>query len=263
MAVTFQHKIVLRPGSVFCFGTISSVAYEEGTLHRIADPPKRKSSSKISKKIEAKQGKAQPPELREKITFSKLGAEGPSTRRTPLSTSLTEKWTRITRKKEANEAKDHQAALSVPPSSKESREKTVVTTVPFYPDILFIRIRPARMALSISRWALRVAEVSSATLTANRAASSSWTTDLLEARKSLMIHQLPKANHIIQGLLQLITMIIQVFHGETMAPLQDGQRVAGVAVQLVKVVARSGKSTFFLLQTRISFSNVKQALRTQ
>jgi hypothetical protein len=44
MVVTFQHKIVLRPGSMFCFGTISSVADEEGTLHRIADPPERKSS---------------------------------------------------------------------------------------------------------------------------------------------------------------------------------------------------------------------------
>jgi hypothetical protein len=52
MAVTFQHKIILRPGSVFCFGTISSVADEEGTLHRIADPPERKFSSKISEKIE-------------------------------------------------------------------------------------------------------------------------------------------------------------------------------------------------------------------
>ena len=26
MAITFQHKIVLRPGSTFCFGTILSVA---------------------------------------------------------------------------------------------------------------------------------------------------------------------------------------------------------------------------------------------
>jgi hypothetical protein len=138
MAVTFQHKIILRPGSVFCFGTISSVADEEGTLHRIADPPERKSSSKISEKIGAKLGKAQPPTLREKITFSKLGAEGPSTRRTPLSTSPTEKWTRITRKKEANEAKDRQAALYVPPSSKEGIKKIVVTATPFYPDILFL-----------------------------------------------------------------------------------------------------------------------------
>jgi hypothetical protein len=138
MAVTFQHKIILCPGSVFCFGTISYVANEEGILHRIVDPPERKSSSKISDKIGAKQGKAQLPALQEKITFSKLGAEGPSTRGTPLSTSPTKKWTRITRKKEANQTKDRQAALSVPPSSKESREKTVAKTDPFYPDILFI-----------------------------------------------------------------------------------------------------------------------------
>jgi hypothetical protein len=138
MAVTFQHEIILRPGSVFCFGTISSVADEEGTLHRIADPPERKSSSKISEKIRAKQEKAQPPALREMITFSKLGAEGPSTRRTPLSTSPTEKWTWITRKKEANEANDRQATLSVPPSSKEGRKKIVATATPFYPDVLFI-----------------------------------------------------------------------------------------------------------------------------
>jgi hypothetical protein len=138
MAVTFQHKIVLRPGSEFCFGTISSIADEEGTLHRIADPLERKSSSKISRKIGAKQEKAQPPMLQARTTFSKLGAEGPSTRRTPLSTSLAEKWTRITRKKEANKVKDCQTTLSVPPSSKENRKGLVTTTVPFYPDILFI-----------------------------------------------------------------------------------------------------------------------------
>jgi hypothetical protein len=141
MAVTFQHKIILRLGFVFCFETISSVADEEGTLHRITDPPERMSSSKISEKIGAKQEEAQPPTLREKTTFSKIGARGPSTRRTPLSTSPTEKWTRITRKREANEAKDRQAALSVPPSSKEGRKRIVATTVPFYPDILFIRGR--------------------------------------------------------------------------------------------------------------------------
>jgi hypothetical protein len=138
MAVTFQRKIILRPRSVFCFGTISSIADEEGTLHRIADPPERKSSSKIFEKLGAKQEKTQPPALREKFTFSKPGAEGPSTQKTPLSTSPTEKWTRITRKKKANEAKNRQAALSVPPSSKKGRKRIVATTVPFYPDILFI-----------------------------------------------------------------------------------------------------------------------------
>jgi hypothetical protein len=75
---------------MFCFGTILSVANEEGTLHCIADPLERKSSSKISGKIGTKQEKAQPPALRANTTFSKLGAEGLSTRRTPLSTSPTE-----------------------------------------------------------------------------------------------------------------------------------------------------------------------------
>jgi hypothetical protein len=83
MAVTFHSKITLRPGSVFCFGTISSVPDEEGTLHRIADPPKKKSPPTNSENV----GEAQPPALRKKIAFRKSGAEGPLTRRTPLSTS--------------------------------------------------------------------------------------------------------------------------------------------------------------------------------
>jgi hypothetical protein len=138
MAITFQHKIVLRPGSMFCFGTISSIADEEGTLHRIADPPERKPSSTISGKAGAKQKKAQPPALQAKTTSCKPGAEGPSTRRTPLSTSSMKKWTWITRRKEANKVKDRQAAFLVPPPSKNNRKKLVTMTVPFYPDILFI-----------------------------------------------------------------------------------------------------------------------------
>jgi hypothetical protein len=123
---------------MFCFGTISSIADEEGTLHRIADPPERKPSSTISGKAGAKQKKEQPPVLRVKTTSCKPGAEGPSTRRTPLSTSSMEKWTQITRRKEANKIKDRQAAFLVPPPSKENRKKLVTTTVPFYPDVLFI-----------------------------------------------------------------------------------------------------------------------------
>jgi hypothetical protein len=56
-----------------------------------------------------------------------------------LSTSSTEKWTWITRKKETNEMKARQAALLVPPPSKENIKKLVVTITPFYPDVLFIR----------------------------------------------------------------------------------------------------------------------------
>jgi hypothetical protein len=135
MAITFQHKIALRPGSVFCFGTISSVAHEEGTLHRIADPPERKPSSIISGKVGTKQEIAQPLVLRAKTTSCKPGAENSFTQRTPFSTSSTEEWTRITRKKET---KTRQAALLVPPPSKENKKKLVITTTPFYPDILFI-----------------------------------------------------------------------------------------------------------------------------
>src|SRR5688500_18939733 len=47
---------------------------------------------------------------------------------------------------------------------------------------LLIKIRPARIALSmaLSRWALRVTEVSSAALAASRAVSNSWVMDFLE-----------------------------------------------------------------------------------
>jgi hypothetical protein len=131
MAVTFHSKITLRPGSVFCFRTISSIADEEGTLRRIADPPKKKSPPTNFENT----GEAQPPAFREKIAFRKSGAEGPLTRRTPLSTSPTKEWTRIARKKEIGRK---QVVLSVPPPSKENGKKIATTAVPFYPDVLFI-----------------------------------------------------------------------------------------------------------------------------
>jgi hypothetical protein len=138
MVIIFQHKIVLRPGSVFCFRTISSVADKEGIMHRIVNPQEKKLSSKISEKAGTEQEIAQPPAPRAKTTSCKPGAENSFTRRTPLSTSSTEKWTRITRKKEANGIKASQAAFVVPSPSKENREKLVVTATPFYPDDLFI-----------------------------------------------------------------------------------------------------------------------------
>jgi hypothetical protein len=99
MAITFQHKIALLSGSVFFFGTISSMADEEGILHHIADPPEKKPSSKISENVRTRQQIAQPPAPRAKTTSCKPGAESSFTQRTPLSTSPTEEWTRITRKK--------------------------------------------------------------------------------------------------------------------------------------------------------------------
>jgi hypothetical protein len=135
MAVTFHHKITLRPRSVFCFGTISSIADEEGTVHRIADPPKKKSIPTRSENIEVRKEKVQPPALRKKIAFGKPGAESPLTRRTPLSTSSTKEWTQVARKKETERK---QVVLSIPPPSKENGKKIATTTTPFYPDVLFI-----------------------------------------------------------------------------------------------------------------------------
>jgi hypothetical protein len=138
MAVTFHRKITLRPGSVFCFGTISSIADEEGSLHRIADPPRKKSPPTNSENTGVRKEQAQPPVLRKKIAFSKPGAEGPLTRRTPLSTSPTKEWTQIARKKETNKTGRKQVVLSVPPPSKENGKKIATTAAPFYPDVLFI-----------------------------------------------------------------------------------------------------------------------------
>jgi hypothetical protein len=81
------------------------VADEEGILHRIADPPEKKPSSKISEKAGTKQEKAQPPAPQAKTTYCKPGAENLFTRRTPLSTSSTKRWTRITRKKRSKRDK--------------------------------------------------------------------------------------------------------------------------------------------------------------
>jgi hypothetical protein len=135
MAVTFHSKITLRPRSVFCFGTISSIADEEGSLHHIADPPKKKSTPTRSENIGVREEKARPPALRKKIALSKPGAESPLTRRTPMSTSPTKEWTQVARKKEAGRK---QAVLSAPPPSKENGKKIVTATEPFYPDVLFI-----------------------------------------------------------------------------------------------------------------------------
>jgi hypothetical protein len=99
MVVISQCKIALRPGFVFCFRTILSVADEKGNLHRIADPPEKKPSSEIFEKVETKQRIAQPPVPQTKTTSCKSRARNSLARRTPLPTSPTKEWTRITRKK--------------------------------------------------------------------------------------------------------------------------------------------------------------------
>jgi hypothetical protein len=67
MAITSKCKIALCPRTMFWFGTISSIADEEGTLHRIADPPERKLSSEIPREAKAKQRVSPPPAARGKM----------------------------------------------------------------------------------------------------------------------------------------------------------------------------------------------------
>jgi hypothetical protein len=141
MAVTSQCKIALRPRFVFCFGTISSIVNEKGTLHRIADPPEKKLSSKIPEKTRVEQRVAQPPASQAKISSYKPRIGSLPTRRTLLSTSPIKEWTRITRK-EANipskGTRPHRVIFPAPSPSKEGRKKRAVVTAPFYLDILFI-----------------------------------------------------------------------------------------------------------------------------
>jgi hypothetical protein len=143
MVVTSQCKIALRPRSVFCFGTISSIADEEGTLYRIADLSK-KFSLEIHRKAGARQRIAQPPAPQAKITSCKPKIGNLLTRRTLLPTSPTKEWTRITRKKEASVSRKgtepRQILFSAPLPSKKDGKHTIVAT-PFYPDILFIEGR--------------------------------------------------------------------------------------------------------------------------
>jgi hypothetical protein len=138
MAVTSPCKIALRPRSVFCFGTISSVADEKGILHRIADPPEKMPSSKISEKVGTRQQIAQPPAPQTKTASWKSRASNSLTRRTSLPISPTEEWTRITRKKEASEMEARQVILPTPSPSNKDGKEFITTTTPFYPDVLFI-----------------------------------------------------------------------------------------------------------------------------
>jgi hypothetical protein len=67
------------------------------------------------------------------------------TQRTPLSTSPTKEWTRITRKKEANTpsqgTRTRRAIFPTLSPTKEDGRKSAITLAPFYPDVLFIEGR--------------------------------------------------------------------------------------------------------------------------
>jgi hypothetical protein len=142
MALTSQCKIALRSGSVFYFGTISSIADEKGTLHHIADPPEKRFSPEIPRKARARQRIAQPPTPQAKTTSCKPKIGNLRAQRTLLPTSPTKEWTWITRNKEASVPRKgtelRRVIFLAPSPSKEDGKKHTITSTPFYPDILFV-----------------------------------------------------------------------------------------------------------------------------
>jgi hypothetical protein len=156
MAIIFKNKITFSPGAIFCFGTISCIANIEGTLHHIAAPPKKKPSSGIPREAKVKPRAMPPLTAREGVAPRKSGLKSPRrmegqsaraspTRRTPLSTSPTKEWTRITRRREVDVPyrgrKTQRAILPTPPPSKEDEKRRTTVPAPFYPDVLFIQGR--------------------------------------------------------------------------------------------------------------------------
>jgi hypothetical protein len=139
-----------------CFRTISYVADVEGTLNRIATPPKKKSSSGTPKGATVKPRVVPPLKARQGMAPRKSGLRSPQrveghsttaspTQRTPLSTSPTKEWTRITRRREMDildrGGKAQRTITLTPPPSKEDEKKCTAATAPFFPDILFIQGR--------------------------------------------------------------------------------------------------------------------------
>jgi hypothetical protein len=111
MAVTFHRKITLRPGSVFCFGTISSVADEEGTLRRIADPPRKKSPLANSENIGVRKEKGATSSAPKKGRLQQARGRGPTDpENSPVY--FTDERMDANRKEERNKQNQEEASCS-------------------------------------------------------------------------------------------------------------------------------------------------------
>jgi hypothetical protein len=77
MAITFKNKITLSLGAMFCFGTISCIVDDEGTLHRVADPPEKKPPSGILREAKARLRTTPPLTARGKMIPCRPGFRSP------------------------------------------------------------------------------------------------------------------------------------------------------------------------------------------
>jgi hypothetical protein len=136
MAVTSHCKIALHPGSVFYFGTISSVVDEKGILHRIANPPEKRPSSKISEKVRTRQQIAQRLRRRLPLASREPGIHSPEEPRCPLRPQRSGHG--LQGKKEASRMEARQVILMTPSPSKKDEKEFITTATHFYPNVLFI-----------------------------------------------------------------------------------------------------------------------------
>jgi hypothetical protein len=122
MAIIFDTPVTFNAREVFCFGSLSYITNQEGVLHRIMDPSERRSSlmepiaeagsSHLTPRtapLNSKVRKPQPTFAPRRIAPASSRPRAITTpvarstkvahqsRRTPLSTSTTWVWTRITR----------------------------------------------------------------------------------------------------------------------------------------------------------------------
>jgi hypothetical protein len=77
MAITFKNKITLSLGATSRLETITCIADEEGTLHRVADPPEKKPSSGILREAKARLRAAPPLTARGKMVPCRPGFRSP------------------------------------------------------------------------------------------------------------------------------------------------------------------------------------------
>jgi hypothetical protein len=158
MAITFENKITLCLGARFRFGSwnhhMHSRQRRDSTPHSrstgeeaLLENPKGSQSENVGSapaRGSEEYGLLQTG-IQEPSGEGRLISRGFTNPKTPLSTSPTKEWTRITQKKEINipgqGRRTGQATFPIPPPSKKDGKKNTVVLAPFYPDILFIQGR--------------------------------------------------------------------------------------------------------------------------
>jgi hypothetical protein len=143
--------------------------------------------------------------------------------------------------------------LEVPDATRTSAMISSGTTT----SGLFVKMRSAQTALSITFYGhpLRPWYLDQQPLTTSKTLISRPTTSnkLLRGMKIFdgrifRRHRFAKHRHLILWFFHPVSLELQLLHGEAMISLQSGKRTRGILVQLVKIISRSKKFLYLLLQ---------------